>query len=214
MIKNWKLFLENADDDYSGDVEKDLKRMGQELKNGLYLAFAPMFIGEMFLRFSGKDVKDELKRGVDIIFETIMDQFISVLDSKEEIDEEYRDIMINGLSKAVNSAKDTMIDQNFKAGISHMVDIFVEFLIDYKKSIDSEGEEWKEEKEKDYSDMSKTEINNLIDQALDDRDFAKVKFLSQFLKESYNEEAFKQIEEACRKVAELLAQFCYSALKV
>jgi hypothetical protein len=214
MIKNWKLFLENADDDYSGDVEKDLKRMGQELKNGLYLAFAPMFIGEMFLRFSSKDVKDELKRGVDIIFETIMDQFISVLDSKEEIDEEYRDIMINGLSKAVNSAKDTMIDQNFKAGISHMVDIFVEFLIDYKKSIDSEGEEWKEEKEKDYSDMSKTEINNLIDQALDDRDFAKVKFLSQFLKESYNEEAFKQIEEACRKVAELLAQFCYSALKV
>ena len=120
MIKNWKLFLENADDDYSGDVEKDLKRMGQELKNGLYLAFAPMFIGEMFLRFSGKDVKDELKRGVDIIFETIMDQFISVLDSKEEIDEEYRDIMINGLSKAVNSAKDTenakfLIDQKLKA---------------------------------------------------------------------------------------------------
>jgi hypothetical protein len=214
MIKNWKLFLENADDDYSGDVEKELKRMGQDLKNGLYLAFAPMFIGEMFLRFSGGDVKDELKRGVDIIFETIMDQFIAVLDSKEEIDEEYRDIMINGLNKSLDSAKETMIDQNFKAGISHMVDIFVEFLIDYKKSMDSEGEEWKEEKEKDYSDMSKSEINNLIDQALDDRDFSKVKFLSQFLKESYNEEAFKQIKDACKKVAELLVQFCYSALKV
>jgi len=214
MIKNWKLFLESAEDDYSGDVEKDLKKMGQELKNGLYLAFAPMFIGEMFLRFSGKDVKDELKKGVDMIFETIMDQFIAVLDSKEEIDEEYRDIMINGLSKAVDSAKETMIDQNFKAGISHMVDIFVDFLIDYKKSMDSEGEEWREEKEKDYSDMSKSEINNLIDQALDARDFSKVKFLSQFLKESYNEETFKQIKDACRKVAELLAQFCYSALKV
>ena len=214
MIKNWKLFLESAEDDYSGDVEKDLKKMGQELKNGLYLAFAPMFIGEMFLRFSDKDVKDELKKGVDMIFETIMEQFIAVLDSKEEINEEYRDIMISGLSKAVDSAKETMIDQNFKAGISHMVDIFVDFLIDYKKSMDSEGEEWREEKEKDYSDMSKSEINNLIDQALDDRDFSKVKFLSQFLKESHNEETFKQIKDACRKVAELLAQFCYSALKV
>ena len=214
MIKNWKLFLESAEDDYSGDVEKDLKKMGQELKNGLYLAFAPMFIGEMFLRFSDKDVKDELKKGVDMIFETIMEQFIAVLDSKEEINEEYRDIMISGLSQAVDSAKETMIDQNFKAGISHMVDIFVDFLIDYKKSMDSEGEEWREEKEKDYSDMSKSEINNLIDQALDDRDFSKVKFLSQFLKESYNEETFKQIKDACRKVAELLAQFCYSALKV
>jgi hypothetical protein len=149
-----------------------------------------------------------------MIFETIMEQFIAVLDSKEEINEEYRDIMISGLSKAVDSAKETMIDQNFKAGISHMVDIFVDFLIDYKKSMDSEGEEWREEKEKDYSDMSKSEINNLIDQALDDRDFSKVKFLSQFLKESYNEETFKQIKDACRKVAELLAQFCYSALKV
>ena len=215
MIKNWKLFLESAEDDYSGDVEKDLKKLGEELKRGLHAAFAPMFIGEMFLRFSGEDVKNELRKGVDMIFETIMDQFISVLDSKEEIDEEYRDIMINGLSRSVDSAKETMINQNFKAGISHMVDIFVEFLIDYKKSIDSEGEEWKEEKEKDYSDMSKSEINDLIDQALDARDFSKVKFLSQYLKESYNnEEAFKQIEEACRKVAELLAQFCYSALKV
>jgi len=178
MIKNWKLFLESAEDDYSGDVEKDLKKLGEELKRGLHAAFAPMFIGEMFLRFSGEDVKNELRKGVDMIFETIMDQFISVLDSKEEIDEEYRDIMINGLSRSVDSAKETMINQNFKAGISHMVDIFVEFLIDYKKSIDSEGEEWKEEKEKDYSDMSKSEINDLIDQALDARDFSKVKFLS------------------------------------
>ena len=215
MIKNWKLFLESAEDDYSGDVEKDLKKLGEELKRGLHASFAPMFIGEMFLRFSGEDVKNELRKGVDMIFETIMEQFISVLDSKEEIDEEYRDIMINGLSRSVDSAKETMINQNFKAGISHMVDIFVEFLIDYKKSIDSEGEEWKEEKEKDYSDMSKSEINDLIDQALDARDFSKVKFLSQYLKESYNnEEALKQIEDACRKVAELLAQFCYSALKV
>jgi hypothetical protein len=214
MIKNWKLFLENADDDYSGDVEKDLKKLGEGLKKGLHAAFAPMFIGEMFLRFSSADVTDELKKGVDIIFETIIEQFVDVMDSKEDYEEELREVLLNALTKSLDSARETMINQSFKDGISHMVDIFVNFLIDYKKSIDNEGEEWKQEKEKDYSELSKGEINDLIDQALDSRDFAKVKFLSQYLKESYNQEAMNQIKNICRKVAELLVQFCESALKV
>jgi hypothetical protein len=37
-------------------------------------------------------------------------------------------------------------------------------------------------KEKDYSEMSKSEIESLIDKALDEGDFEKVKKLSQYLK--------------------------------
>ena len=46
-------------------------------------------------------------------------------------------------------------------------------------------------KEVDYEDMSKYEINDLIDQALDARDFDKVKFLSQYLKEGKNGPAYR-----------------------
>jgi len=52
------------------------------------------------------------------------------------------------------------------------------------KNKDTEGEEWKKEKQFRYKDLSKSELDVLINQALDTRDFKRVKFLSQFLKES------------------------------
>lgn len=211
MIKNWKLFLENNHED--DDFEKTLKRLGEDLKGGLYIAFSPIFIGEIFVRASGGSSKD-LETGVEIIFSNVLNAFTDILENKDDLDEELKDNMIEFLHRSCESAKTTMTEKSFKAGISHMVDIFVNFLIDYKKAVDSEGEEWKEEKVKDYSDLSKSEINNLIDQALDARDFEKVKFLSQYLKESYEQEVMSQIEEACRKAAELLVQFCISVFKV
>lgn len=212
MIKNWKLFLESNDHD-DEDIEKTLKRMGEELKQGLYIAFTNIFVGELFVRLSGGG-EDKLSKGVDIIFSTVLESFTEIVYSKDNFDEELRDKMVEFLHKSCESAKQTMLEKSFKAGISHMVDIFTDFLIDYKKAIDSEGEEWKQEKEKDYSELSKSEINQLIDQALDDRDFEKVKFLSQYLKESYDQDVMGQVEEACRKAAELLVEFCAKAFKV
>ena len=74
-----------------------------------------------------------------------------------------------------------------------------------KKTKDSEGEEWRQSKEVDYKDMSKSEINDLIDQALDDRDFGKVKFLSQYLKESF--EITDDMKAGIQKFCDTLVRF-------
>jgi uncharacterized membrane protein YheB (UPF0754 family) len=134
------------------------------------------------------------------------------MDTKD-YEEGFKDMMINYLKRSLESARQTMIDQNFKAGVAHMIDIFVQFMIDYKKASDNEGEEWREEKQKDYSEMSKGEINSLIDQALDARDFEKVRMLSKYIKESKSFST-DEIKSACEKVAELLANFVQISLKV
>jgi hypothetical protein len=213
MIKNWKLFLES---DEPEDIEGEIRSQGEELKRGLNLAFAPMYIGEMKLRFAKNsndpEVKAELKKGVDMIFNYIFDTFVEIMDTKD-YEEGFKDMMINYLKRSLESARQTMIDQNFKAGVAHMIDIFVQFMIDYKKASDNEGEEWREEKQKDYSEMSKGEINSLIDQALDARDFEKVRMLSKYIKESKSFST-DEIKSACEKVAELLANFVQISLKV
>jgi len=213
MIKNWKLFLES---DEPEDIDGEMRKSGEDLKRGLNEAFAPMYVGEMELRFAKNsndpEIKAELRRGVDMIFDYIFDTFIDIM-SEKDYEEEFKDMMINYLKRSLESAKQTMIDQSFKAGVAHMVDVFVQFIIDYKKVSDNEGEEWKQEKQKDYSEMSKREINDLIDQALDARDFNKVRMLSKYIKES---KSFStgEIKMACEKVAELLADFTQYALKV
>ena len=213
MIKNWKLFLES---DEPEDIDGEMRKSGEDLKRGLNEAFAPMYVGEMELRFAKNsndpEIKAELRRGVDMIFDYIFNTFIDIMGEKD-YEEEFKDMMINYLKRSLESAKQTMIDQSFKAGVAHMVDVFVQFIIDYKKVSDNEGEEWKQEKQKDYSEMSKREINDLIDQALDARDFNKVRMLSKYIKES---KSFStgEIKMACEKVAELLADFTQYALKV
>jgi hypothetical protein len=213
MIKNWKLFLES---DEPEDIEGEIRSQGEELKRGLNLAFAPMYIGEMTLRFAKNsndpEIKEELKKGVDMIFNYIFDTFVDIIE-KKDLEPELQEIMISYLERSLESARETMINQNFKAGISHMVEVFVQFIIDYKKASDNEGEEWREEKEKDYSEMSKGEINSLIDQALDARDFEKVRMLSKYIKESKSFST-DEIKSACEKVAELLANFVQISLKV
>jgi len=49
------------------------------------------------------------------------------------------------------------------------------------------------EEEIDYSELSKKEIEKLIDKALDDQDFDKVRELSQYLKESKQQEIFEKM---------------------
>jgi ferritin len=53
--------------------------------------------------------------------------------------------------------------------------------------------------------MSKSEINDLINQALDARDFAEVKFLSQYLKESF--EITDDMKAGIQKFCDTLVRF-------
>jgi ferritin len=50
------------------------------------------------------------------------------------------------------------------------------------------------EREQDYSSMTSNEIYELIDDALDKRDFDRVKFLSKYLKESSNFEIMRYLK--------------------
>ena len=97
------------------------------------------------------------------------------------------------------------IEKSFKDGVDRSINFLIEFLDAVKKAKDSEGEEWRQSKEVDYKDMSKSEINDLIDQALDARDFGEVKFLSQYLKESF--EITDEMKAGVQKFCDTLVRF-------
>ncbi len=203
MIKNWKLFLENFDD--GSDDDANLKSNGEKLKTSLKALFGPIFLVEFVVRQTGDT--EQLSQGVDMICDVLIKSFKSVLNGREDFSEEFSEILINSFSESIESAKEIMIEESFANGIDFMVDEFINTLMDIKKSKDSEGEEWRQEKEVSYEDMTKTEINNLIDQALDQRDFARVKFLSKYIKESFDYDAKVELEKIGKEIAELIIKF-------
>jgi hypothetical protein len=204
MIKNWKLFLENFDDDDSND-DANLKANGEQLKVNLKALFGPIFLVEFVVRQTGDT--NQLSQGVDMICDVLIKSFQSVLESKEDFSEEFVEILLKSFTNSLESAKEIMIEESFAKGIDFMVDTFINTLMDIKKSNDSDGEEWRQEKEVSYEDMTKTEINNLIDQALDDRDFTRVKFLSKYIKESFDYNAKVELEKIGKEIAELIIKF-------
>lgn len=200
IIKNYKLFLESLNDD------ENFKKNVDELKNSLYIMLNPIFTMEKIVRTSG-DTK-ELESGADALIEILFNMFIQSVNSNQDLDEEFRDLILREFDKSLKSARSIFIDKSFKEGVDKSINFLVEFLDAIKKSQESEGEEWKQAKEVDYEDMSKSEINDLIDQALDVRDFEKVKFLSQYLKESF--EMTDEVKAGIQKFCDDLVKFIVS----
>ena len=176
-IKTYKLFLESISDD------NEFKQNVDELKKSLYTMLNPIFMMEKIVRIAG-DTK-ELESGTDELIKILFNMFVASVNTNQDLDEEFKDIILREFDKALKSSRHIFIEESFKDGVDKSINFLVEFLEVIKKSRESEGEEWKKDKEVDYEDMSKSEINDLIDQALDVRDFDKVKFLSQYLKESF-----------------------------
>ena len=131
--------------------------------------------------------------------------FVDSVNRNEDLDEEFRDVILSEFDKALKSARSIFIEKSFKDGVDKSINFLIEFLDAMKKAQDSEGEEWRQAKEVGYEDMSKSEINNLIDQALDVRDFGKVKFLSQYLKESF--EITDDMKAGIQKFCDTLVRF-------
>ena len=196
-IKNYKLFLESLKDD------EEFKQNVEELKKSLYVMLNPIFMMEKIVRIAG-DTK-QLEYGTDQLIELLFNMFIQSVNSNEDLDEEFKDMILSEFDKALKSARSIFIEKSFKEGVDKSINFLVEFLEAIKKSRESEGEEWKQAKEVDYADMSKSEINALIDQALDVRDFSRVKFLSQYLKESF--EITDDIKVGVQKFCDDLVRF-------
>ena len=205
MIKNWKLFLENFDDDDDSNDESKLKANGEQLKTSLKALFGPIFLVEFVVRQTGDT--EQLSQGVDMICDVLIKSFKSVLNGREDFSEEFVEILINSFTESIGSAKQIMIEESFSNGIDFMVDKFINTLIEIRKSRESEGEEWRQEKEVSYEDMTKSQINDLIDQALDQRDFKRVQFLSKYMKESFDYNAELELEKIAKEISELIIKF-------
>jgi len=186
-IKNYKLFLESLSDN------DEFKKQVKNLKSTLYFLLKPIFYAEKILRVN-KNIK-ELESTADSLIELLFDMFISSVNTNEDVDDEFKDLLLNKFEISLKSSRPIFIELSYEEGIDQSIKSFIEFLEVIKKDKDSEEEEeWKKSKEVDYEDMSKSEINDLIDQALDARDFDKVKFLSQYLKEGKNGPAYRRPE--------------------
>ncbi len=97
-----------------------------------------------------------------------------------------------------------ILEENPKAkeGVQEIIDEIVQEQRDYElrmAGIDSDEESpyaatpEEPEGEPDYANMSQKDINKLIDDAIDARDFDRVKFLSQYLKESKHQGLYERI---------------------
>ena len=196
-IKNYKLFLESISDD------NEFKQNVDELKKALYTMLNPIFMMEKIVRIVG-DTK-ELESGTDQLIELLFNMFLGSVNANEDLDDEFRDMILAEFDKALKSARPIFIEKSFKDGVDKSINFLIEFLEAIKKARESEGEEWKQSKEVGYEDMSKSEINDLIDQALDVRDFGRVKFLSQYLKESF--EITDDMKAGIQKFCDTLVRF-------
>ena len=196
-IKTYKLFLESLSDD------NEFKQNVDELKKALYVMLNPIFMMEKIVRIAG-DTK-ELESGTDELIKILFNMFLLSVKENEDLDDEFRDMIISEFAKALKSARPIFIEESFKDGVDKSINFLVEFLEAIKKARESEGEEWKQAKEVGYEDMSKSEINDLIDQALDVRDFGRVKFLSQYLKESF--EITDDMKAGIQKFCDTLVRF-------
>jgi hypothetical protein len=196
-IKNYKLFLESLNDN------EDFRQNVDVLKKALYAMFNPVFNMEKIIRISGNT--EELEYGTDKLIEILFNMFVDSVNRNEDLDDEFRDIILSEYDKALKSARSIFIEKSFKDGVDKSINFLIEFLDAMKKAEDSEGEEWRQAKEVSYEDMSKSDINALIDQALDARDFSKVKFLSQYLKESF--EITDDMKAGIQKFCDTLVSF-------
>lgn len=194
-LKNYKLFLEGFKDD------DEFKQGIQELKKSLFIMFTPIFAMEKIIRMVGDTKK--LEEGADSLIELMISMWSHSLEGRDDLDEQFKDMIMIDFTEALKKSRPTFIEKSFQLGIEQSLDFLINKLEEFKKRKESEGEEWREEKEVSYDDMSKKEINDLIDKALDERDFERVKFLSQFLKESIT---------ATDEVTEAIGQFCETLL--
>ena len=203
MIKNWKLFLESFDDN-----DDDLERMKAELVK----AFSPLFEMESKIRGKGFSIRSvsNLEQMANMIEVSLLNVFTDALSSREYISDEDKLEMNFKLGKFVQEGRKLMIETSFKSGIIYIFEKFVNYIKDRKR--EEEGEGWKkyltqDEPKDEFENLSKSELQNLIDDALDRGDFDEVRKLSKYLENtistslehlisSYEDEFEEMIENA------------------
>jgi len=194
-LKNWKLFLESFDND-DNEIES--------MKRKLMETFAPLFIAEALMRPISS--KEELEDIANTILMSFLTGFGEALTEKEELPNEFKLKMATEFSKFTQEGKKIMVETSFKDGMTYIFENFINYVKELKDSIG--GEDWKKEISKDepvdeFEKLSKSEIQKLVDDALDRGDFKEVEKLSKYL-ESNQYVDNTEIKEMINKAVEIL----------
>lgn len=185
-LKNWKMFLESVNENYDDNMGDEEKKDLAEMKETMMKSFEQLFIMEALVRPMIKTEADlgELTEVVDQVIGGLVTGIGQALMEDDVLPQDIKVKIAEAFSSSLMETRPTMIEVSFKEGIGTCIDEFIKIIVGIKKSMENEGEEWKEEKVKEYEDMEDSELRKLIDIALDDKDFGRVAKLSTFLSES------------------------------
>lgn len=189
--------------------DDEFKKNIQSLKSSLSVMFAPLFIKEKQIREFGN--MRLLEEGADSLMELLFDMWFHSIDSREDLDEEFKQEIIQDFDEALNSSRQIFINDSYQAGIESTLDFLTDKIDEMSKSQQQEDEDWRQPKQVSYEDMSQSEINGLIDQALDNNDFERVKFLSKFLETlEITDEVTECVGEFCERLLEIIIKYYHS----
>lgn len=201
MIKDWKLFLESFDDD--DDIEM--------MKAEILKAFTPLFIAEVLMRPMAS--KEQLEEMANTMLISLLKGFGDAISDKDFISHEDKLEMATEFSKFAQEGKKIMVETSFKDGIIYVFEKFINYIKDKKQQ--EEGEGWKkslskeDETQDDLENLSKSEIQNLIDDALDRDDFDEVRKLSKYLESNQYVDNI-ELKEMIDNVVNILVKYVES----
>lgn len=208
-IKRYNQFVEQSRLFESLSDSEEFKKNIQNLKLTLKLMFEPIFEKEKLIREFG-NIR-QIEEGADSLIEIMFDMWYHAIVKREDLDEEFKEEILSDFDEALQKSRQVFIDKSYQLGIESALDILVTNIEEIKKRQDLEDEDWKKPKEISYKDMTNNEINDLINQAIDEEDFERVKFLSKFLESiEITDEVTECVGEFCQKLLEILIKYYYS----
>lgn len=201
-------FFESLDD-------FDSFRMSIErLKLSLALNFKPIFEKETQIRQSGD--KKTIESSADQFMQIMFDMWYYSVMNRRDLEDSIKELIIHDFDDALDKSRDIFINKSFNDGLVSTLDLLCQKLEHQQKSKESEEEaeeDWRIEKEVDYSDMTNREINDLINAAIDSGDFERASYLNQFIKVNESmqitDEMTEVVGDFCEQLLDIIIEFYY-----
>jgi len=201
-------FFESLDD-------FDSFRMSIErLKLSLALNFKPIFEKETQIRQSGD--KKTIESSADQFMQIMFDMWYYSVMNRRDLEDSIKELIIHDFDDALDESRDIFINKSFNDGLMSTLDLLCQKLEHQQKSKEAEEEaeeDWRIEKEVDYSDMTNREINDLINAAIDSGDFERASYLNQFIKVNESmqitDEMTEVVGDFCEQLLDIIIEFYY-----
>ncbi len=166
-------YLEINNNKMNESVEDEFETNSINLKKSLKKLIERLVVHESSLR-SENDIEG-ITEVVNMLLELIKNIFRhSMMQQNTNFELDEKETLIKKFIESLEESKKVFINKGFHQGIDFLVDNYTPKLIKFL-----EGEE--EVEEEDLSKLGKSQLNSLIDDALDHRDFKRVEILSRYL---------------------------------